>query len=267
MALTRRAFLRIAGGCCAGGLGYAALVEPRWLEVTEHTVPVAGLPRTLEGYTIAQLSDVHIGSFGGLHERIVRELATRSPQLVALTGDVLDDAAALPAVRDLVAALAAPSRRVVATLGNWEHWAEVPLDELERSYRDAGVTLLANEPLTADGVTIVGIDDACSGHADALGTFARAGSGTPRIALTHAPTILDTLPARCDLALAGHTHGGQICALGQSVWLPPGSGRFVHGRYDTSAGIAYVSRGIGTSTIGARFTCRPELPFFRLVAA
>jgi hypothetical protein len=271
MGVQRRTFLRIAGCACLAGAGYAALLEPRWLEVTEHDVPVVGLPRALEGFTIAQLSDIHIGRFGGLHARLVEELAARSPQLVALTGDVLDDPAALPAVKELVHALAAPGRQLVATLGNWEHWAEVPLDELGRVYRDAGVRLLGNESTAlADGVVLVATDDGCSGHADELRAFRDVPTGAARLLLTHAPGLLDELGAgtpRYDLALAGHTHGGQLRAFGAAVWTPPGSGRFRHGHYQTAQGRAYVSRGIGASVIGARFTCRPELPFFRLVAA
>jgi predicted MPP superfamily phosphohydrolase len=91
-----------------------------------------------------------------------------------------------------------------------------------------------------------------------------------RLFLTHAPGILDEMPEGApgfDLALAGHTHGGQVCALGATVWVPPGSGRFRAGMYKTAKGPAYVSRGLGTSVLHARFTCRPELPVIRLVAA
>lgn len=53
--------------------------------------------------------------------------------------------------------------------------------------------------------------------------------------------------------------------LGFPVAVPPGSGRFVSGPYETRVGPAYVSRGTGTSVVPARFLCRPELPVFRLV--
>ena len=67
------------------------------------------------------------------------------------------------------------------------------------------------------------------------------------------------------LNLAGHTHGGQVrFGAGLVPFVPPGSGRFVSGWYDTPAGRAYVSRGTGTSILPVRFTCRPELPVFRL---
>jgi hypothetical protein len=56
-------------------------------------------------------------------------------------------------------------------------------------------------------------------------------------------------------------------ALGAAVWVPPGSGRFRAGMYATASGPLHVSRGIGTSVVPARLTCRPELPIFRLVAA
>ena len=58
-----------------------------------------------------------------------------------------------------------------------------------------------------------------------------------------------------------------MCAAGKSLWVPPGSGRFREGMYRVHSGPVYVSRGIGTSVLPVRFTCRPELPLFRLVQA
>jgi len=67
------------------------------------------------------------------------------------------------------------------------------------------------------------------------------------------------------LALAGHTHGGQIRMTEYFAPVRPrGSGRFVSGWYELATGPAYVSRGTGTSIVPARFSCRPELPVFRL---
>lgn len=91
---------------------------------------------------------------------------------------------------------------------------------------------------------------------------------TPGFLLTHSPGFLDSIPrqpAPFALTVAGHTHGGQI-RLGPGLvpFVPPGSGRFVAGWYDLPIGRVYVSRGTGTSIVPARFTCRPELPIYRL---
>ena len=86
--------------------------------------------------------------------------------------------------------------------------------------------------------------------------------------LTHSPKLFDRIPAGAGdfaLSLAGHTHGGQIRLSSHFIpFLPRGSGRFAAGFYDLPHGRAYVSRGTGTSIVPARFSCRPELPIFRL---
>ncbi|AUX39990.1 metallophosphoesterase [Sorangium cellulosum] len=270
--ISRRSFLR---GAAAGAVGLGAadalLLEPRWLEVSRHDVHVAGLPRSLDGFTVAQLTDVHLTSIGGLHESLFAAVREIAPQLVVLTGDILDAESSFGALTALCDGLAGPGRKVLATLGNWEHWGRVPLDGLHEAYARGGATLLGNEHTRLpDGVVVAATDDSCSGHHDPVRALRGLPSGAPRLLLTHAPGLLDELPAdapRVDLALSGHTHGGQVRPLGFAVAVPPGSGRFVAGHYETQVGPAYVSRGIGTSVVPARFLCRPEMPVFRLCAA
>lgn len=265
---TRRGLFRFFGACCLGGAGYATLIEPRWLEVTEHEVPVPGLPGHLAGFTIAQLSDLHLSRLGSLHERVLEVLREKAPQLVLLTGDAVEDRSALPVLAELTSALRQRAPEVIAIRGNWEHWGEIPLAELAATYAKSGAQLLGNESLAlGDGVVLIGTDDGCTGNANLHRALRDLPAGEVRLLATHAPGILDAIPAAAPsiaLALAGHTHGGQVRAAGESVWVPPGSGRFVSGMYTTTHGQAYVSRGIGTSVLPVRFTCRPELPIFRL---
>ncbi len=270
--IDRRRLLRL-GACCAAGLAGldAALIEPRWLEVTERDIPVPGLPASLRGLVIAQLSDLHLSSLGALHDRVAAEIRARDPALCVITGDAVEAKAALAPLQELCRSLAAPGREVLATIGNWEHWGEVPIADLRAAYARTGARLLANESMALpSGLAVTATDDACSGHAD-VGTALRdPARGAARLFLTHAPGLFDELPPgapRFDLGLAGHTHGGQVTILGAAtLWVPPGSGRFRAGAYDTAHGPVYVSRGVGTSVLPVRFTCRPELPFFRLVA-
>jgi predicted MPP superfamily phosphohydrolase len=264
--------LRWAAGCCLGaGAAYSTLVEPSWLEPTLHDVPVRGLDRSLSGLRIAQLSDLHLHGLSSLHDRVLELVRAHDPELVVLTGDVIEDRAALPVAGELAAALAVKGREVVVVPGNWEHWGEIPWSDLRATYAKSGARWLENESIRLrSGIRLIALGDDCSGHADPSAAFRDVGASGPRVLLTHAPGILDALPADApsfDLGLAGHTHGGQVCALGASVWVPPGSGRFRSGMYETPNGRAYVSRGIGTSVVPARLTCRPELPIFRLVAA
>lgn len=270
--LSRRALIRGALGCACAVAGVDAIaVEPRWLAVTRHDIPVPDLPASLSGYRIAQLSDLHLASLGALHDAVCREVLAFDPQLVVLSGDAVESDSSLPALEDLCRRLSGPGRDVVATLGNWEHWGEVPVQALDGAYRRSGARLLQNESAALPtGPRLLATDDSCSGHADVAASLASWAPSPATLLVTHAPGILDLLPRHMPsfaLAMAGHTHGGQVCAAGEPVWVPPGSGRFREGLYSTPSGPAYVSRGIGTSVMPVRFTCRPELPLFRLLRA
>ncbi len=268
MRLTRRQTLRAAAAAVIGGGALDAFaLEPRWLDVARRDVVVPDLPSELEGFTIAHVTDVHLTSIGTLHRALGAALARAKPDVVALTGDVVDADAHVARVAELVALLRSGGSRVLATLGNWEHWGNVNVAALADAYRAAGATLLVNESLllAERGLVIVATDDSCSGFADARRAFRDAAPDRPRVFLSHAPGIHESpLPSRAALSLSGHTHGGQMTALGRAVWTPPGSGRFVAGAYETPAGPLYVSRGVGTSIVPARFVCRPELPLLRL---
>jgi uncharacterized protein len=266
--LTRRRVLGCCGGLLAAGTIDAFVVEPRWLSITHRAVSVPGLPSGLDGLRIAHLSDLHLSELGYVHERVVAELERFSPELTAVTGDSVEGVEALAVLRGFVHDVGRVSGEVLATPGNWEHWGSVPLEDLAAAYADGGARLLVNEATHAAGLVVVGIDDACSGNADPRAATQRIRvDPASTLVLTHAPGLFDELDAslpRFALGLAGHTHGGQLCALGKSVFVPPGSGRFVEGLYETPLGPIAVSRGVGMSVVGARLTCRPELVLLTL---
>lgn len=267
--IDRRTWLRALGGSAVAGAAYALGVEPAWLDVVDVDVAVPGLPLAMRGYRIAHLTDIHLTSLGRVHDRVFEALSERSVQLVVITGDAVDSEASLGALTELCHGLAATGAPILATLGNWEHWGRVPRAVVRDAYARAGARLLGDEAVALDrGVAVIATDDSCSGHADLDAALRAVPRADATLFLSHAPGIFDALPRdapRFDLGLSGHTHGGQVCALGSAVWLPPGSGRFTAGLYETRNGPLYVSRGIGTSIIPARFTCRPELPIVRLV--
>jgi predicted MPP superfamily phosphohydrolase len=201
---------------------------------------------------------------------VLSALRAQAPQLVVITGDAIDAAAHLPVLTELCRAIAAAARcPILATLGNWEHWGGVGREALAEAYARAGARLLGDESLALDaGLAVIATDDACTGYAQPEIALRKLPRAEARLFLSHAPALFDELPRdmpRFHLGLAGHTHGGQITALGTAVWVPPGSGRFTAGWYDTVKGQLYVSRGLGTSVIPARLAARPELPIFRLV--
>jgi predicted MPP superfamily phosphohydrolase len=270
---SRRSILRGLACCGVAAIGIDTLaVEPRWLSVSERDVPVPGLPTALEGLIIAQLSDLHLSAIGSIEEQVLAAIRSRQPAFVFISGDAVEETASLSTLSELVSQIrTASAAQVFATMGNWEHWGSVSFSALQQVYAAAGATLLGNEGRVVDrAIVLIATDDHCTG-ADDLGAALRftPEAGDVRLLLTHAPGLLDRLPAGASpfhQAFAGHTHGGQV-RPGFALWTPPGSGRYVAGAYETSCGPAYVSRGIGTSVLAARLGCRPELPFFRLVRA
>jgi len=265
--ISRRRLLAGGATLAVGAAVDAVVLEPNWLDVTEHEVPVPGLPRDLDGFTIAQVTDAHLQRIGRVEEAISRALQAHDVQLLVLTGDIIDSTEALDTLREFCGGDRRQGLAAIATLGNWEHWGKVPAPELRAAYADTSVKLLVNEGTTlADGVQVFATDDS-TGGSPRLEGFSSSG-GDARLLLTHSPELLDRAPTRnagLALALGGHTHGGQL-RLGASAvpFVPGGSGRFVAGWYDLAGCPAYVSRGTGTSIVPARFTCRPELPIFRL---
>jgi hypothetical protein len=247
----------------------AFIVEPRWLDVTTWRVNVPGLPNDLEGLLVAHVTDIHLASIGAVHRAIAETLAKARPDLVVVTGDVVDDDARIPLVAEFVSLLRSGggATPVLATLGNWEHWGNVNRAVLAQTYERAGAKLLGDESIDGPrGLVVVATDDGASGFADVTRAFRDVPTERPRLLLTHAPGLVDgPLPpsAKAALTLAGHTHGGQVRAATKAIAVPPGSGRFEYGPYATPAGPMFVSKGMGLSVVPARFCCRPELALLR----
>jgi predicted MPP superfamily phosphohydrolase len=272
----RRRFLRglVGAGLAlaatgAGGLAYAAAVEPGWLDLERVTVALPGLPRAWEGVRIVQLSDLHWGPYTG--QREVRAAVQRAnalePHLVAVTGDfVLASASyAAPCAREL-AALLAPLG-VFATLGNHDYWTDAA--EVAAQLRGAGIRLLQNEaePLVVGGARLwlAGLDDVWEGHHDLDAALAGVPQDEPALLLVHEPDVADQAAQsrhRLALQLSGHSHGGQVNLplLGRPV-LPRFGRRYPVGLQAVPGASlqVYTNRGVGVVAPPVRLGCRPEL--------
>lgn len=277
--LPRRRFLSLAGGLALAvsllpTASYAhTAFDTHALEIHDVAVPVPGLPRSLEGLTIAHLTDTHLHAIGPLEEQVLAAVQARAPAIVVLTGDMFSSRQALPVLTEFCRALRAPGRHVLAIRGNHEVWSRVAVATLRHLYRHAGVQLLVNEHLVLNpALTIVGTGDSVTQHYDLRAAVRGMRTSPVRIHLSHAPEVFDWQggpPLSFTLCLAGHTHGGQIRLPFLPPYVPEGAGpRFVAGWYaQTRQGPAYISRGIGTTGIPLRLNCPPELPFFRLTRA
>ncbi len=266
--LSRRKLIVGSGALTLLAAVDAFALEPNWLRVTEHSIPVRGLPRTLDGYQVAQITDAHLRHIGPVEEHIIREIRNREVPLVVLTGDMIDDSSRLHILEEFCSHFRGDQRTVLAALGNWEHWARIPTDRLRSVYQASNVNLLINESIVADSaIRVVVTDDATGGTVRINEAIRDNAARAASLFLTHSPELLDRLPkmiGRFDLVLAGHTHGGQGRLGPFAPMRPPGSGRFISGWYEVPIGRAYVSCGTGTSVVPARFACRPELPIFTL---
>ena len=271
--LTRRQFLAAAAGAVgAAALGDAFAVEPAAVQLTRHELPIAGLPAPLTGARIACITDVHLHRGISLAARVTLErLASERPEIVVLVGDICNRRSDLKHLTAW-AREARGTLATFATLGNWEHEAEIDRATAEAAYQRAGVQLLYNSVgrVTVGGetLTIVGVDDPVSGTPDPVAALASVRTGDRTIWIVHGPGYIDSVPEipgpRPAAILAGHTHGGQVRLPFWTPYTPTGSGRFVAGWYHDTFAPLYVTRGIGTVFLPARLFCPPELPIFTL---
>ena len=257
-ALSRRQFLTRVSGGAALAVGSASvgrgIAEARGEHaVVDVEIKLAKLPRALDGFTIVQLSDLHVGLTidRPFVQRVVDHANRLSPDLIALTGDLIDGKVA--DLRDDVAPLAqlrAP-HGVFAVTGNHEYYAGVDpwIAEITR----LGARYLRNERVTISrgeaSFEVAGVDDYSArgwpGHGEDL-PAALAGRDPSRalVLLAHQPRqVRNAARHAVDLQLSGHTHGGQIWPWHYIVKLQQGG--LLAGRYDHEGTQLYVSRGCG----------------------
>ncbi len=277
--LTRREAVGRAAGVLAFGTSTAVLgwgmVRGRHAFVLEEVpVPLSGLPRSLDGYTIAQISDIHAGVFVGDREMgeglsLVRAMR---PDLVVVTGDLVDHDSRYASwlARELAKLQARDG--VFAVLGNHDYYAGAGV--VAQAARDAGVDLLVNEGRTirggdGGGFALLGVDDLWARRAGGHGPdLARAEAmvrrDAPRVLLAHQPNYFDAVSARVGLQLSGHTHGGQI-----NPGFRPADFfmHYISGRYEKNGSTLWVNRGFGVAGPPSRVGAPPEVTKIILVAA
>ncbi|MFJ1300860.1 metallophosphoesterase [Pseudomonadota bacterium AL_CKDN230030165-1A_HGKHYDSX7] len=221
--------------------------------VVDVDIPIADLPPVLEGYTIVQLSDIHVGPTikRGYVDAIVAASNALAPDLIAITGDVVDGNVAQ--LRDHTAPLGALRARqgVYLVTGNHEYYSGAA--QWVSEFRRIGLHVLQNEHVmlrTGDAaIALAGVTDYSAGAFDPhqRSNPVRALAGAPpsslRILLAHQPrSAVAAEPVGYDLQLSGHTHGGQFLPWRFFVRLqqPYVAGLHRHGRM-----WLYISRGTG----------------------
>lgn len=242
-----------------------ALGPSRSVRVARHTVTLADYPAGVPPLQIGFATDFHAGptTDSGLLSAALAELDAARPDLILLGGDFVSlEAGNIDRLVPGLTALSAPLGRY-AVLGNHDHWTSAT--RVEQGLAAAGVELLTNRNARLappyDDFWLCGLDDHWLGRPDAAAAF--AGARGRRILLMHAPSgLLDAGGHRFDLALCGHTHGGQIALPGgRPLLLPHGrlSRRYSRGRFRVHGGTLIVSVGLGCSVLPVRVGARPEI--------
>ncbi|HZP16736.1 MAG TPA: metallophosphoesterase [Terriglobales bacterium] len=283
--LSRRQFLyagALAGGAAA--LGIDGLVRSNHPRVVKIDIPLARLPRSFDGFTIAQLSDFHYEEhFSVVPIRKAVELANQlAPDLIVLTGDFIT----VPLLwhrryASRAAQQAAPCAAILqelksragsfAIMGN--HDAMSDPYRITRALEDRGISVLRNRsvPLErgADRIWLAGIDDLLRGRPDLGPALGRIPPTEAVILLAHEPDFADEVSlAGVDLQLSGHSHGGQIWIPGIGApWLPTMARRYPRGLYKVRNLTLYTNIGIGTIRAPIRINCPPEVTLITLRAS
>lgn len=261
------------------------------LSVERLTFEMIGLPETLQGKTIVQLSDLHFDGLRLSEDLLAEAIAATNqiqPDLIVLTGDYVTDEPT--PIHDLALWLQKLSSRspTYAILGNHDIHFPGARAEVTAALTEVGIHVLWNQiayPFGPD-LPIVGLADFWSREFDPAAVMNQIDRATPRIILSHNPDSAVKLQNwRVDLQLSGHSHGGQIvipglgplptwyqtvrCYIPKSLrpWIPymredcykvMRHWEWAQGLHQVGSNYLYVNRGLGTYPPGRLF-CPPEV--------
>ena len=246
------------------------------LEIYEFQVSIDQIPESFSGFRIAQISDLHNAEFGESNSKLIELLSQSDPDIIVLTGDLIDSRQTDIDVALAFAREAMKIAPVYYVSGN--HEARVrEYEDLKMGLLEAGVTVLENQKvqITREGenITLMGIDDPSFREDYLFGDSASVAqqaiedlqneSDGYTILLSHRPELFDVyVDTGMDLVFSGHAHGGQFRLPFIGGLVAPNQGFFP--KYDAGCftednTTMIVSRGVGNSIIPIRFNNRPEI--------
>lgn len=240
---------------------------------TQVTVASGALPEAFEGFKIAHVSDLHNAVFGRKNEKLLSLIRAAKPDIIAITGDLIDSRHT-----DIDSALAfveaaAEIAPIYYVTGN--HESRLDFDEIEPRLIAAGARVLRNEAEDigrgGERIRLAGIDDPsfirtgetaeerAAAELEQLGD----GGGTFTVLLAHRPELVEVYAEYgAGLVLSGHAHGGQVRLPLLGGLYAPGQGllpEYDSGLYSLGETQMVVSRGLGNSVAPLRVNNRPEL--------
>ena len=253
------------------------------LELNTYTVSSDALSDAFNGYRIAHVSDLHNAELGDGNEKLLAMLRAAEPDMIAITGDMIDSRNTDVEVALNFAEKAMQIAPCYYVTGN--HEARVSeYDELKAGLEACGVIVLENEreqiEMSGEFITILGVDDPSFNTDYLFGDSASVVSSTLAeisteddvftVLLSHRPELFDTYVAcGMDLTLSGHAHGGQFRLPFVGGLVAPNQGffpKYDSGIYTENGTNMIVSRGIGNSLLPFRFNNRPEVVVIELLS-
>lgn len=252
---------------------YAFKIEPKRLVTREFDVELSLESR--ESIRVVQFSDTHLGPDYSLQqlEKLVDRINELEPDIITFTGDLIDVASEFEERSEISGILG----KLNSAYGKYAVWGNHDYGGGGvRFYEDimikSGFKLLRNQHSTIEldsgqFITMIGLDDAMLGQPDIEKSFMGVNGQGANLLLLHEPDLVDGIEVdRFDLALAGHSHGGQVVVpLFGPLVTPPFAKIYTKGMYQLATDThLYVNSGIGTTKVAVRFWNPPELSVFDL---
>jgi hypothetical protein len=272
--MNRRKFLKFAlyGGACALLGSYPVLIERNIVYVNRYKVPIANLPSSFHGFTLAQLTDLHLGFL--VSESFVEGIIHRTNRLrtdvIVCTGDYVHERNTIEEIEKVWPILSKLEAKhgVYSVLGNHDHWADTDrsLYWLERTGQNIRHEY---KPIYKgrDRILIGGAGDFWEDELKIDKAFSCSDEKECRLLLSHNPDSVDTeFNTPLSLVISGHTHGGQVVIpfFGPPM-LPVKNKDYSSGLIATPRTKLFISRGIGWAIYPVRFNCYPEIAVLELV--
>ena len=246
------------------------------LIVNEYEIVSDRIPEAFSGFRIAQVSDLHNAEFGEGNEKLIELLSQTDPDIIVITGDLIDSRHTDIEIALEFARHAIKLAPIYYVSGN--HEARVrEYEDLKMGLAEAGVIVLEDQKvqITREGesISILGIDDpsfqedylfgdAASVTSSALSELQNESDGYT-VLLAHRPELFEIyVDAEVDLVFSGHAHGGQFRLPFIGGLVAPNQGFFPEydaGLFSEGNTTMIVSRGVGNSIIPIRFNNRPEI--------
>lgn len=249
----RRFFRALFYGVPTLAVADALWVEPEWIKIRR-----VRLTQEKPAHRFVHFTDLHHKGDHAYLASAVKQINALSPEFVCFTGDIIEDANYLTDALELLRDIKSP---LYGAPGNHDYWSGADFGVIATAFAATGGKWLVDESvLTADSKVNI------AGATCLKPPQLSLNPGSKNVVLIHYPEWVEKLTNyKFDIALAGHSHGGQfrIPFYGPLV-VPFGVGRYDLGLFRTASGPLYVGAGLGWFYLNVRFNCRPEITMIEI---